>query len=283
MTGAGGFIGLRLAPRLQARGHEVVRIGRGPQNDLVLDLLDEEALSRVTLGGDALVHLAWHPPTSASSPENDRWVQPSRALVKRFVQSGGAAVIVAGSCFEYAAATAPLRESDALEPTTPYGQAKARLFQLLAHDEDIIDRLRLAWARIFFAYGPGEPPKKLIPWICGEVAEGRTPALREPDRLVDYIYIDDVAEGLARMLERGVTGAVNLGSGNGVYVRSIARSIAERLRPELVETIDALDYSPGLSPIVADTRQMNALLGMWSPVQLETGLTTMIAQSAASA
>lgn len=268
LTGASGFIGRHVAARLRERGHEVISVGRNAEGDVVLDLLDESAIARANLRADALLHLAWFakPGEFWSSPENERWAGAGLALVRRFAEGGGTTVVVAGSCAEYGdGAERALRESDALAPSTRYGAAKAALFESLMSECGRDPRLRLAWARIFYPYGPGEPEEKLIPRLRREIGDGRVPELRTPDRLLDYIHVTDVAEGFSRILEGGVRGPINLGSGAGVSARQIAAALARRLRPELTSTIATLvGTSPPALPIIADVTRMHAELGSWA-------------------
>jgi UDP-glucose 4-epimerase len=56
VTGATGLIGAAVVADLAARGHEAVRLGRGPGNDVVVDLGGRNALSLPAC--DALIHCA---------------------------------------------------------------------------------------------------------------------------------------------------------------------------------------------------------------------------------
>ncbi len=68
VTGAGGFIGVRLVHRLLAEGHDVVALVRAPKGELRLpkprlqvvrgDMTDAASLDRAVAGCDVVVHLA---------------------------------------------------------------------------------------------------------------------------------------------------------------------------------------------------------------------------------
>ena len=46
-------------------------------------------------------------------------------------------------------------------------------------------------------YGPGnQPEKKLLPYVINNLLEGNAPKLSSGRRQIDWIYIDDVVEGL---------------------------------------------------------------------------------------
>ncbi|MGH7738194.1 MAG: NAD-dependent epimerase/dehydratase family protein [Candidatus Tyrphobacter sp.] len=280
ITGGAGFIGARTTARLRAAGHETVTIGRHGSEDVVVDLLDErlarEAILRARAG--ALVHLAWSVKETSykADPRNERWLEASLAILRAFLEGGGDSIAVAGTCLEYGAGSKkPLAESDATNPETAYARAKHALHARAAHE--IGSDARLAWARVFFPYGRGEPRRKLFTHLIDEIAGGRVPALTHPDRILDFVAADDVAEALCRTALRGVSGTVNVGTGTGTTARAIARTIALRLRPELAERIDALPRAQGEHlPLIADTKLMFERLGRWPLVTLDDGIAAML-------
>ncbi len=266
VTGASGFIGRRVVPRLVARGHDVVTMGRGTGLMKRLDLFDTPAVEHALheIRAEALVHLAWFakPPDYASSPDNLRWVTSSIALARAFVDAGGAHLIAAGTCFEY-------------EASTVYGRAKRELFEALDRMYTGSD-VRFAWGRIFYPYGTFEPPEKLVSRLILEIDAGRLPPLREADRRLDYIHADDVAESFARMTDVPYRGAIDLGTGTWTTPRSIAGIIARRLRPSLMPNIQALPPAGGdRDPVVADITVLRRELGDWPMIGLEDGVGAM--------
>ena len=89
--------------------------------------------------------------------------------------------------------------------------------------------------RVFIVYGPGQDdPKKLIPYVVSSLLRGESPKLSSGTRPVDWVYVDDVAEGLiAAALARDVTERVDLGSGTLVTVREIVEQ-ARGAGPDIV-------------------------------------------------
>ena len=54
-------------------------------------------------------------------------------------------------------------------------------------------------AGVFMAYGPGEQAEnKLLPHVIRTLLRGEDPKLSSGKRGVDWVYVDDVTEGLVR-------------------------------------------------------------------------------------
>lgn len=267
VTGGAGFIGSRLVARLRAHGRDVLTLGHHGSEDVVVDLLDESATADAVAaaGATTLAHLAWSVKSAdyRTSSENARWLRASLALARAFVAAGGERVVLAGTCLER-------------DPRDEYAAAKRRLFEELR--DSLGGRARIASARIYFPYGPGEPARKLFSRIIASLRAGRAPELQSPDRVVDYLYIDGVAEALARAAERAPNDAFDVGSGVGTTPREIAACIARKLRPEAVAAIESLSAGGAdEEPLVANRSQMTAELGEWPLLTLEAGIDAMLA------
>jgi UDP-glucose 4-epimerase len=81
-------------------------------------------------------------------------------------------------------------------PCSPYAAAKwsvsgyARMFRALYQIPVVI-------AKIFMVYGSGQTDHtKLIPYVILSLLRGEAPRLSSGVRLVDWIFVDDVVDGL---------------------------------------------------------------------------------------
>ena len=87
VTGASGFVGQRLVPALRAAGHEVVRIGRGPEADVRWNPTAGTIDAAGCAGIDAFVHLAGASVGQRWTPAHRREIRDSRvqgtALIAR--------------------------------------------------------------------------------------------------------------------------------------------------------------------------------------------------------
>lgn len=242
VTGAGGFIGQALCPLLTTAGHDVVTVGRRDG-----DLSDARTCRRVATEhpADVLVHLAWITDHGAfwEHSVNLAWVGAGLELVHAFREAGGRRVVLAGSVAQ-------------LRPTTLYGAAKRALSDVAAaygrgHGLEVVT------AVVFFPYGPGENPRKLV----SSLLSGATPLA--PDTAVDLIHVYDVARALTLLVDADIEGVVDVGSGEPLTVAQVAAAL--RGGPP-----------PGDAPadaLAADVTRLRQL-GFRSALSLEAGLAT---------
>src|SRR5439155_6654344 len=123
-----------------------------------------------------LLHLAWiaTPGVYWTSPENHRWVEASLHLLRCFAAGGGRRAVLTGTCAEYdwSAAGVCHETQTPLRPTTVYGVCKDEL-RRRAEEVCRAAGVSLAWARLFFLYGPGEHPARLFPGVVQALRAGR--------------------------------------------------------------------------------------------------------------
>ena len=95
--------------------------------------------------------------------------------------------------------------------------------------------------------------------------------LKTPQSTKDYIFIVDLAEALLTVTEARFEGTINLGTGVGVSVREIAKTLSTMLgREHLVEEASEAAVDP-LGYVVADASRIHGL--GWKPAHtIELGL-----------
>ena len=285
VTGASGCIGRHLVPALVERGWDVHALTSGRTGaEGVLDsgakmgqgvtwhtgdLLRTGDTDKVVAAASPthLVHLAWYiaPGRWAAAPENFDWVQASLGLVRAFKAHGGSRVVTAGSCLEYDWRYGYC--SEALTPCTPhtiYGACKHAL-QILTSALARDGSLASAWARIFFIYGPHEHPDRLVAAVVRSLLAGEPARTSHGRQVRDYLFVEDVADALVRLLESDVTGPINIASGQAIALRDIIFQIGRQMgRSELIQ-LGAIPQATTDTPIVvADTSRLTAELD-WQP------------------
>jgi nucleoside-diphosphate-sugar epimerase len=287
LTGATGFIGRSCLPLLIAKGYEVHAVSsrlleaedevRQTAHWHQVDLLDpvQAAKLMAEVQPSQLLHLAWYaiPGKYWTSLENLRWVQASLGLLQAFREQGGQRVVVAGSCAEYDWGYGYCNEQlTPASPATLYGTAKHALQLLLAQSG-----LSSAWGRVFFLYGPHEPPQKLVAAVAHALLQGEPARTSHGNQLRDFLYVEDVASAFVAMLESGVRGPVNIASGQPVSLKHIIYTLAEQIgRPDLVQ-LGAIAAPPEEPPLlVGDNRRLMQETD-WSPqYDLGSGLAKTI-------
>jgi nucleoside-diphosphate-sugar epimerase len=213
-----------------------------------------------------LLHLAWvtTPGEYWTSLENERWREASVHLVREFIRFGGRRVVVAGTCAEYDwshgicdEATTPMR------PATLYGRCKHALHLDLVQLTEAAGR-ELAWARLFFLYGPGEHRARLVPGVIESLLRGQ-PALCTPGtQQRDFLHVSDAAEALVRILMSREVGAFNVASGTAIPVAEVVGRIGRLLGASRLIRLGARPASsnePAL--LAADVCRIRAL--DWNP------------------
>jgi len=282
VTGASGFLGRACAARLLRRGIEVHGTGRGAAPDLPgliwhrADLLSEAGRAALVAAArpSHLLHLAWEarPGLYRDSPDNPAWTAASLDLLDRAQAVGTERILGIGTCFEYGPYDGPCIEGvTSCQPVTLYGQAKLEAAEGFAAAGAV-------WGRVFFPFGPGEPAGKLIPALIRNLLAGEVFSCSHGEQRRDFIYIEDLAEAMAVLLESPLTGIVNLGSGEARPLRDIVAAFARRLgRPELVHygarAVSGADAEP---IIAADVRRLRA--AGWAPsVGFDAGVDRTIA------
>ncbi|MBJ7329674.1 MAG: NAD(P)-dependent oxidoreductase [Solirubrobacteraceae bacterium] len=257
VTGGSGLIGRRTVAALIGAGHEVHATTRGTapadtgevtwhQADL---LTSTDVVTEVR--ADVLVHLAWNVEHGSfwTSPDNERWRDASLPLLERFARAGGRRAVLAGTCAEYDWTTGDgiMREGETLlRPATLYGRCK----DALRASAEAVEGIDVAWGRVFFLYAPDEAPTKLFGSVARALLAGERAETTPGTQVRDFLHVDDVGGAFAALAESAVTGAVNIGSGEGVQVRELVEEIGAAVgRPELL-AIGARPAPEGEPPVI---------------------------------
>ncbi|NOE20696.1 NAD-dependent epimerase/dehydratase family protein [Ruegeria atlantica] len=280
LTGATGLIGRATATALTEAGHEVVTLGRNPASDITCDLLDPGATTTALDAARAshLVHLAWHDGARDrwTSGANLDWMAATLHLVREFARTGGQRAIGAGSCAEYDWSVPELIETSPLRPRTLYGAAKAGAGLALCASQQTLG-LSLAWARIFFVYGPDEPPGRLFGDLISNLKAGQPVDCTDGLQERDFLHVDDLARALLRVLESDLTGPVNVASGTATPVRDLIAKVANQMhRPDLIRlgTITrAADDPPRLA---ADVTRLRDETGFMPQYDITSGVADIL-------
>ena len=168
----------------------------------------------------------------------------------------------------------PDSRSEESVPGAPYAASKwassdyIRMFHALYQIPGTV-------ARVFMVYGPAQQDRtKLLPYVIGRVLRGETPDITSGRRLIDWVYVDDVAYGLARMaLAPNIAGrTVDLGSGVLISTAELVEKICELMKGNVRPRFGAIPDRPMEPTRIARTDETFQMLG-WSPqTRLNEGL-----------
>lgn len=105
-------------------------------------------------------------------------------------------------------------EDSPIRPNSPYSATKAAADLLISSYMRTFDFPALI-VRPCNNYGPWQYPEKLIPLAISRLINGqKVPVYAEGLNVREWLYVDDCAEGLLKILEKGKSGSIyNLGSG----------------------------------------------------------------------
>lgn len=291
VTGGTGFIGKYILDKLSSQDKEIHVFSRKkyqtPESSLYqsvvwhnIDLLsmDKVVEELKDLRAAYLLHGAWDVAGSQywESSNNLEWLSASIGLLKNFVEFGGKRVVGIGTCAEYLWDNSKLIEGlSPCIPDTLYGYCKLTYSNLLHYYCNKFG-VSAAWGRLFYVYGPNEGGDKLITSTIEKLCKEGKVACKQPKREVDYIYVKDAAEALARLLFSSVEGNINIGSGKPVKIQNIIEMLISKLNIEEYEC-DFFSEIVNYKNVVADITRLNSELGFGLNYSLEQGIDEMIA------
>ena len=224
---------------------------------------------------ELILHLAGHPFAARDLSRVIPTFQDNLATTVNVLvaaaEAGAARVVLAGS----------LEESDdaGAAVSSPYAMSKwaARGYARLFHEafgQPVVT------ARLFMLYGPGQrDEKKLIPSTILALLRGQPPHVSSGERQVDWVYIDDAAEGvLACALAPNVNGrSVDIGTGVLTSVRAVVETLCELIPGKPAPAFGSVASRPNEQVRAAGVDLARGLTG-WSPkVALREGLSRTIA------
>jgi UDP-glucuronate 4-epimerase len=238
VTGAAGFIGAALCDRLLARGDEVLGLdnlndyyevalkearlarlaGRAGFRFERVDLADRDATARAFAGGswDVVVHLAAQAGVRHSVTRPERYVDSNLVGFGNVLEGcrharAGHLVFASSSSVYGLNAKLPFSERDNVDHPVSLYAATKKANELMAHVYAHLFGLPCTGLRFFTVYGPwGRPDMSPFLFVRAILAGQPLKVFNFGDMQRDFTYIDDVVEGVLRVMSRPATaGAVS--------------------------------------------------------------------------
>ena len=242
VTGATGFVGRQVLRALREKGARIRLVVREGRQDELPDRAGIEAVitspdlfgesndwwENTCKGVDTVIHVAWYaePGQYLQSPRNFDCLTGTLQLVKGAVGARVRRFIGVGTCFEYAFTGGMLSIDTPLCPLTPYAAAKAAVFMALSHWLPA-KGVEFAWCRLFYLFGAGEDPRRLVPYVRSKLAAGEVVELTSGNQIRDFIDVADAGRRIAEAALGQVQGPLNICSGKPVSVRQLAEQLAD--------------------------------------------------------
>jgi GDP-4-dehydro-6-deoxy-D-mannose reductase len=298
VTGADGFVGSWVVPRLVEEGHSViaaVRPGGLPEGDtrlrdclrgaeelVELEVRDSTSVERaVSYAADAVIHLA------AVSSGADAWNDPGLAwevnaagtarlcgyLGRRKTDGEDPLLLLVSSSEVYGIAqraAAHRVELDPIAPVSPYASSKvgAEVAALEVHRRT---GLRVVVARPFSHIGAGQDRRFVVPAFCHRILMAKkigAPAVTVGNLEVvrEFLHVSDVAAAYLLLLAHGRAGEVyNIASGQQIVLRELFTKIAEAVGHHVIAEMDAAHLrATDIPHLVGDGSKLRAETG-WEP------------------
>ncbi len=230
VTGVAGFIGSALALRLLERGDMVCGIDN--MNDYYdvrlkearlqrikdhrhfefqkLDIIDREAMAELFQKQkfDAVMHLAAQAGVRYSITNPQSYIDSNLVgfgnILEGCRHSGVKHLAFASSSSVYGANTKlPFSEHDNVDHPVSLYAATKKANELMAHCYSHLYDLPCTGLRFFTVYGPwGRPDMALFKFTKGILEGDPIPVFNHGKMIRDFTYIDDIVEGVVRVIDR---------------------------------------------------------------------------------
>ena len=233
LTGAAGFIGSTTSLRLLARGDEVVgldnlndyydvrlkqdRLARLSPHErfrfVKLDVADRDGLQRLFAAErfDRVIHLAAQAGVRYSLQNPHAYVDSNIVGFMNVLEGcrhhGVQHLVYASSSSVYGGNTKmPFSEHDSVDhPVSMYAATK-KANELMAHTYSHLFGLPTTGLRFFTVYGPWGRPDMALFLFTKAILEGRPIDVFNHGLMQrDFTYVDDIVEGVIRVLDRPAT------------------------------------------------------------------------------
>lgn len=287
VTGAAGFVGSHLLDLLCQNPRSVIgcfhptappRDARPEVTWVPLDLLDRDAVRRTLaetrpgeiyhLAGAAHVAQSWQNPADTYKGN----VLATHYLFDALRELGQKPrVFVSGSAMIYRPQDRPIREDDALGPSSPYASSKLAQ-EMLAQRAWTADGLPTVISRSFNHVGPRQDPSYVAAGIARQIAlieaHRQQPVLTmgnlEPKR--DLTDVRDTVRAYIAMMAHAAPGEpYNVCSGTGLSIAALVGTFVARARTQVRIVQDPARFRPSDVPLlVGDHTRLTAQTG-WRP------------------
>ncbi|MBF0292169.1 MAG: NAD-dependent epimerase/dehydratase family protein [Nitrospinae bacterium] len=292
VTGAGGFIGNHLTATLKNHGARVIAVDRTARDGIsVADMTNVDEVKKCFRSSqeyfakpiEYVFHLAGQNNAGIAHKFPFDTLQSSFQSAINILevarnQPGIKNVIIPSTLGVYGRLDDQnehaLKESDRLVADSVYSATKITAeYAALSYVSEFGLPVRIA--RLANVYGPGQSNAAVIPSLISQMSNSQEISMGNMDAIRDFIYIDDVIEGLLAisLLDNQPQRVFNLGTGCGSSVKTVVEILTRILNFGGRIVIDRDKLRPNEKRyVVADIGQLTEATG-WTPrIMIEQGL-----------
>ena len=318
VTGAAGFIGSTLSHALLDRGDEVVGIDNmnnyydvrlkearlerlRPRQGFAfrkMDIVERKPMEELFAQGrfDAVMHLAAQAGVRYSIENPTAYIDANITgflnVLEGCRHAKVAHLVFASSSSVYGANTRlPFSEHDTVDHPVSLYAATKKANELMAHSYASLYKLPCTGLRFFTVYGPwGRPDMALFKFTEGILAGRPIPVFNRGEMTRDFTYVDDIVEGIVRVLSQPAAPAsgwsgerpdpatsyapwriFNIGNNQPVklmrYIEVLEQCLGRKAQ------LDLLPMQDGDVPATsADTRELEKAVGYKPRTPVEVGI-----------
>jgi UDP-glucose 4-epimerase len=282
VTGSEGLVGRFLAKNLEARGFTVKRFDIRRQSDE--DIRNAASLETAIKGVSGVVHLAavsrvlW----GEQNPQlcHATNVEALASLLRLCLEQKTRPWLVFASSREVYGAQErlPVSEDASLKPMNVYARSKV-------DGECLVNEARGAGlhaniCRLSNVYGcPLDHPDRVTMAFASAAARGGVMTLEGGSNTFDFTYVEDVADGIARLVEASMTDGlmppIHFVGGQATSLRGLAELAAKMaIHPVKLSEAPPRDFDVGR--FVGDPERAKKFLGWRASMSLETGFARLV-------
>ena len=268
VTGGTGFIGSRVIKQLRDRGDEVVALVRTPSKAAELeslgvqmiegDLSSDEAIKRGTEGADGVLHIGAVYKVGVTKKDHaamwDANVEGTRRILDAAEAAGVGRILYVSTGNVFGDT-----EGQVVDETynrdvdkgflSYYDETKYRSHELV--EERIGKGAPIVVAMPGVVYGPGDHSE--IGNLINQLQDGKLMMRMFPNAGYNFVFVDDVAQGLVLVYDKGQIGQAYLLGGQVATMDDLYSTTAEALGkkpPKLAMPVALAKASAPLGPVI---------------------------------
>lgn len=295
ITGADGFIGSHLSKFIASKGIDVyaIIIPKSPTKSRIegvdnVHIIEANSQEYKTLSDSiplaplAFFHLAW----AGVSPDyrDNVFVQSgninmSLAALKLAVVLKSKKFILPGSTMEYDSLDGCIDENSVVNPQNVYGTAKFTT-NYFCSVECKKNNIQYISAVISSIYAADRVDNNVIYYVINSLLERTKPSLTKLEQLWDYVYIDDVVNGLYLLTkEKAKRHFYAIGKGDNRPLSEYIYKIRDLIDPNLPLGLGEIPYKNNkINNSCVDIEPLKRDTGFFPKIQFDNGIRMVIEQ-----